>query len=62
MTANTTLSDLLKQPKLKSVIESLPYIVGEFNQELPIRALRSFKGIDNAQMDDLIQTLNDFLF
>ncbi|MCU7202975.1 glycoside hydrolase family 3 C-terminal domain-containing protein [Turicibacter sanguinis] len=62
VTANTTLSDLLKQPKLKSVIESLPYIVGEFNQELPIRALRSFKGIDNAQMDDLIQTLNDFLF
>lgn len=73
VTVNTTFGDLMKHECLESVIismvKSMNVTTEESNvemqlamiKEMPIRALRSFQGIDNSLINSLVITLNDLL-
>ena len=72
VTQNTTFGDLMKYKRLNKMISSVLEIMGEKNdndaiskemklamiQDMPIRALRSFKGVDNYMIETLVKTLN----
>lgn len=74
-TANTTFGDLMKHPELNTVISGLLEAMGEESEEgaiskdmklamiydMPIRALRSFQGVDNYIIESLITTLNQLI-
>lgn len=75
ITANTTFGDLMKHPELNTVISGLLEAMGEESEEgaiskdmklamiydMPIRALRSFQGVDNYIIESLITTLNQLI-
>lgn len=75
VTQNTTLGDLMKYKPLNKMISSVLEIMGEKNdndaiskemklamiQDMPIRALRSFKGVDNYMIETLVKTLNHLI-
>ena len=75
VTLNTTFGDLIKHPKLNTFISGLLEVMGEDNEEeaiskdmklamvydMPIRALRSFQGVDNYIIESLIETLNQLI-
>lgn len=75
ITANTTFGDLMKHPELNTIISGLLEAMGEESEEgaiskdmklamiydMPIRALRSFQGVDNYIIESLITTLNQLI-
>ena len=71
VTWNTTFNELISHPKLRPVIYDLLGDMGEENvdkeaqlemvKEIPLRALRSFQGVDNVTIESLITTLNQLL-
>ena len=71
VTWNTTFNELVSHPQLRPVIYELLGVIGEENvdkeaqlemvKEIPLRALRSFQGVDNTTIESLITTLNQLL-
>lgn len=74
VTVNTTLGDLVNNAKLKPLIDSLlegmnTSTDGVVNaqmklammKDMPLRALRSFQGVDNYLINSLVMTLNHLL-
>ncbi len=74
VTLNTTVSELLENKKLKPLIESLLDAIEQEKgnavsekmqlamiQDMPLRALRSFQGVDNYLINSLVMTLNHLL-
>lgn len=73
VTPNTTFGDLLQHekiiPVIKSMASSMNLTIEETNvemqldmiKEIPIRALRSFQGVDNSLINGLVETLNHLL-
>lgn len=75
VTQNTTFGDLMKYKSLNKMISNVLEIMGEKNdndaiskemklamiQDMPIRALRSFQGVDNYMIETLIKTLNHLI-
>ena len=75
VTWNTTFSELVKQPRLQPIVYGLLEVMNEEEgdesiskqmllaqvNELPLRALRSFKGVENSVINSLIITLNQLL-
>lgn len=75
VTWNTTFSELVKQPRLQPIVYGLLEVMNEEEgdeavnkqmqlaqvNELPLRALRSFQGVDNSVIESLITTFNQLL-
>lgn len=74
VTLNTTIGELLENKKLKPFIDSLLNSIDQTQSEaiteqmqlamikdMPLRALRSFQGVDNDLIDSLVMTLNHLL-
>lgn len=74
VTPNTTVGDLLKNEKIKPVMDSLLESVDlsgnqamsqemmlAMMKDMPLRALRSFQGVENSLINDLINKLNYLL-
>ncbi len=75
VTWNTTFSELVKHPRLQPIVYGLLEVMNEEDgdesiskqmllaqvNELPLRALRSFKGVENSVINSLIITLNQLL-
>lgn len=75
VTQNTTFGDLMKYKPLNKMISNVLEMMGEKNdndaiskemklamiQDMPIRALRSFKGVDNYMIETLVKTLNHLI-
>lgn len=74
VTLNTTIGELLENKKLKPFIDSLLNSIDQNQSEaiteqmqlamikdMPLRALRSFQGVDNDLIDSLVMTLNHLL-
>lgn len=74
VTVNTTLGDLMNNAKLKPLIDSLlegmntstddvvnAQMKLAIMKDMPLRALRSFQGVDNYLINSLVMTLNHLL-
>ena len=74
VTVNTTLGDLMNNVKLKPLIDSLlegmntstddvvnAQMKLAMMKDMPLRALRSFQGVDNYLINSLVMTLNKLL-